>query len=187
MTRTASASPLIGTNARRFAHKPSAPCIGTRDLIVMGWKGSPSCFHGPPVWPVQPKLNVRIAPNKVGTCKSDRNRNMRRYNGYGLLKVQTSSSTVAPRAWELKAHSRKPFEPLVYAAVATLGRPHLPQTGRPSRPGGLAASLRRGAGETHLQMVATAAAINLERFGDYLMGKQPVAQCLSPLATLAVT
>ena len=43
-----------------------------------------------------------------------------------------------------------------------------------------------GLAKTHLQMVATAAAINLSRFSDYLFGARPIAKRLSPFAALAV-
>jgi transposase len=50
-------------------------------------------------------------------------------------------------------------------------------------------SLRRtryvGLAKTHVQMLATAVAINLERFADYLTGALPVSQRVSPFAALA--
>jgi transposase len=42
-----------------------------------------------------------------------------------------------------------------------------------------------GLAKTHLQMVATAVAINLERFADYLMGLRPVSTKRSAFAALA--
>jgi transposase len=42
-----------------------------------------------------------------------------------------------------------------------------------------------GLAKTHLQMVATAAAINLSRFADYLFGARPIAKRTSPFAALA--
>lgn len=38
-----------------------------------------------------------------------------------------------------------------------------------------------------MQMVARAVAINVERFGDYLTGKQPVSQYRSTFTALAAT
>jgi transposase len=42
-----------------------------------------------------------------------------------------------------------------------------------------------GLAKTHLQMVATATAINLSRFADYLFGARPIAKKTSPFAALA--
>ncbi len=42
-----------------------------------------------------------------------------------------------------------------------------------------------GLAKTHLQMVATAAAINLSRFSDYLLGALPIATRISPFVALA--
>lgn len=42
-----------------------------------------------------------------------------------------------------------------------------------------------GLAKTHLQMVATAAAINLSRFADYLFGACPITKRTSPFAALA--
>lgn len=42
-----------------------------------------------------------------------------------------------------------------------------------------------GLDKTHLQMVATAVAINLERFADYLMGRRPISTRRSAFAALA--
>ena len=42
-----------------------------------------------------------------------------------------------------------------------------------------------GLAKTHLQIVATAAAINLSRFADYLFGTRPITKRTSPFAALA--
>ena len=42
-----------------------------------------------------------------------------------------------------------------------------------------------GLAKTHLQMVATAVAINLERFADYLAGGRPISQRIPPFTALA--
>ena len=52
---------------------------------------------------------------------------------------------------------------------------------------GLRRSRYIGLAKTHLQMVATATAINLERFADYLIGLRPISQRQSPFAALAGT
>jgi len=51
---------------------------------------------------------------------------------------------------------------------------------------GLRRSRYLGLAKTHLQRVATATAINLERFADYLQGARPIAFRQSPFADLAV-
>ncbi len=43
-----------------------------------------------------------------------------------------------------------------------------------------------GLAKTHLQMVATATAINLSRFGDYLLGARPVTIRTSSFAALSL-
>lgn len=51
---------------------------------------------------------------------------------------------------------------------------------------GIRRSRYRGLARTHLQHVATAAAINLTRVADWLSGKRPKSSHCSPFATLAM-